>query len=50
MKTRADYMTPSQAAKVPDRTPRRHDVMRELTGVQRPGKTAKDRANRGQRS
>jgi hypothetical protein len=44
---RAQYMTPADQAKVKPNTPRRHDVMLALTGKARPGKTAKDRANRG---
>ena len=42
---RANFMTDDQKAKM-GKAVRRHDVCKELTGVQRPGKTAQDRARR----
>ena len=39
---RKDFMTPAQKAKMGD-LPRTHENCKTYTGVQRPGKTAKDR-------
>jgi len=46
-KTRADFMSSTQRSAIREGTPRRHDLMVQLTGVARPGKTAKDRYNKG---
>ena len=49
---RADHMTAAQTRSMSDKgkpTVRTHENCRERTGVNRPGKTASDRANRGER-
>ena len=43
---RADYMTAGDTAKM-GQLPRTHQNCIEKTGKARPGKTAKDRANKG---
>ena len=56
MQDRESFMTASQLRKVTFRTeqrggkriPRSHHEMREITGVARPGKTAKDKATGAQ--
>ena len=45
MEHRKNYMTAHQIAKLGEDTPRRHDICREILGVARPGKTAKDKAS-----
>jgi hypothetical protein len=45
-KNRADFMTGTQRVAMGD-LPRTHQNCIEKTGVARPGKTAKDRANSG---
>ena len=52
MKTqeRKEYMTQTDKAKVKaagKSVPRTHENMKRITGKARPGKTAKDRANKG---
>lgn len=46
---RAEYMTKAQRDAM-GKLPRTHQNCLEQTNVARPGKTAKDRANRGSRS
>jgi hypothetical protein len=46
MSKRADFMSAGQKAKM-GKLPRTHQNCLDKTGVARPGKTAKDRANRG---
>lgn len=46
MKERKDYMTGSQTVAMGN-LPRTHENCKAQTGVMRPGKTAKDRANHG---
>jgi hypothetical protein len=46
---RADFQTAAHAAKL-GKLPRTHQNCLEKTGVARPGKTAKDRANRSIRT
>ena len=43
---RSDYMKPAHQAAMGNK-PRTHENCKALTGVMRPGKTAKDRSNRG---
>lgn len=45
-KQRADYMSESMK-KAMGNTPRTHQECKRITGVMRPGKTAKDRAANG---
>jgi hypothetical protein len=47
--TRADFMTAADK-KAMGNAARTHDICTARTGVARPGKTAKDRANRGKRT
>jgi len=43
---RSDFMKPSHKAAMGN-SPRTHENCKAATGVMRPGKTAKDRANHG---
>ena len=46
MSRREQYMGGEQRNVLPGTLPRRHDICRARTGVNRPGKTAQERARR----